>query len=79
MVGLQEAIPIRESATALVGGGKRFVPTEADLCEIGHLARRVSFPAKSTIITESEPSSVSSKEAIFPDVDPHQSQSRESR
>jgi CRP/FNR family transcriptional regulator len=56
MVGLQEAISVRESATALVGGGKRLVATEADLCEIGNLARRVSFPAKSTIVTESEPS-----------------------
>lgn len=58
MVGLLEAISVRESVTALVGGGKRLVPTEADLCEIGNLARLVSFPAKSTIVTESDPSIV---------------------
>ena len=58
MVGLQEAIPVRESATALVGGGNWFVPTDADLCEIGNSARRVGFPARSTIFTESEPSIV---------------------
>jgi CRP/FNR family transcriptional regulator, cyclic AMP receptor protein len=31
MGGLQKAIPVRESATALVGGGERFVPTKPEL------------------------------------------------
>ena len=56
LVGVQEAIPFQESASALFGGGKPFVPTEADLSEIGNLARPISFPAHSTIFTESEPS-----------------------
>jgi CRP/FNR family transcriptional regulator len=53
MVGVKEA-PNRESASAVFGGGKPFVPTEAD--QFGHSARRISFPAHSTIFTESAPS-----------------------
>ena len=48
-------IPTRKSATAVFGGGKRFVPpAEADR-ETGDLARSISFLAKSTIFAESEP------------------------
>ncbi|MGO8913799.1 MAG: Crp/Fnr family transcriptional regulator [Bradyrhizobium sp.] len=54
MVGVQEAIPFGESASALFGGGRPFFPTEAD--EFGHSAGRISFPAHSTIFTEGEPS-----------------------
>jgi CRP/FNR family transcriptional regulator, anaerobic regulatory protein len=52
----QEGIPSRKSITALFGGGKRFVPAEAEPGEIGNLSNRISFPAHSTIFTESEPS-----------------------
>jgi CRP/FNR family transcriptional regulator, anaerobic regulatory protein len=52
MVDVQAAIPFRESA--LFGGGKPYVCTEVD--EFGRSARRVSFPAHSTIFTENEPS-----------------------
>jgi len=55
MVGVQEAITFRESASALFGSGKPFAG-EFEQREIGHLARRISFPAHSTIFTESEPS-----------------------
>jgi CRP/FNR family transcriptional regulator, anaerobic regulatory protein len=54
MVGVQEAIPFRESA--LFGGGRPFVPTEADV--FGNSARWISFPAHSTISTEGEPSTM---------------------
>jgi CRP/FNR family transcriptional regulator len=54
MVGVQEAIPFQESASALFGSGRLFVPTEADV--FGGSARRISFPAHSTISTEGEPS-----------------------
>jgi CRP/FNR family transcriptional regulator len=54
-VGVQEAIPFRESVSALFGSGKPFAD-EFEQREIGHLARRISFPARSTIFTESEPS-----------------------
>jgi CRP/FNR family transcriptional regulator len=53
MVGVQEAIPFRESASALLGGGKAFVPTEVEQSEFGH--RRISFPAKAIVFTEGEP------------------------
>ena len=52
-MGVQEA-PNRESASAVFGGEKPFVPTEAD--QFGHSARRISFHAHSTIFTESAPS-----------------------
>jgi CRP/FNR family transcriptional regulator len=55
-VGVLEAIPSREFASALIGGGKRLVPTEVELSEFANLAHRISFPAKSTIFAESEPS-----------------------
>ena len=55
MVGIQEAIPLWESASALFGSGKPFAG-ELEQREIGHLARRISFPAHSTMFTESEPS-----------------------
>jgi CRP/FNR family transcriptional regulator, anaerobic regulatory protein len=51
----QEAFASREYASVLIGGGKRLVPTEAELSKFGNLARRISFPAKATIFTESEP------------------------
>src|SRR5271167_1192949 len=55
MVGVQEAIPFRESAAALFGGGKpRF--SEVERSEIGHFTRRINLRAKSTIFNESEPS-----------------------
>jgi CRP/FNR family transcriptional regulator, anaerobic regulatory protein len=53
MVGAQEAIPFREFASALFGGEKPYACAEVD--EFGHSARRISFPAHSTIFTESEP------------------------
>jgi CRP/FNR family transcriptional regulator, anaerobic regulatory protein len=54
-MGVLEAIPTREFASALIGGGKRLVLTEAELSKFGNLARRISFPAKTTIFTETEP------------------------
>jgi hypothetical protein len=53
MVGVREAIPFREFASARFGGEKPYACTEVD--EFGHSARRISFPAHSTIFTESEP------------------------
>jgi CRP/FNR family transcriptional regulator len=50
---LGEAIPLRESVSALFGSAELFAAAEK---QIGHLACRISFPAKSTIFTESEPS-----------------------
>jgi CRP/FNR family transcriptional regulator len=55
-VGVLEVIPSREFASALIAGGKRLVPTEVELSEFANLAHRISFPAKSTIFAESEPS-----------------------
>jgi CRP/FNR family transcriptional regulator len=55
MVGVREAIPFRESASALFGSGKPFAG-EVGLSEICHSARRISFPAHSTIFAESDPS-----------------------
>jgi len=56
MVGVgQEAISSRESGSALFGGRKQFVSTEAEGV-FGNLARRISFPAKAAIFAESEPS-----------------------
>ncbi len=51
----QEIIPFRKPLTALFGSMKEFVSTEAE-GESGDLARPISFPAKSTIFAESEPS-----------------------
>jgi CRP/FNR family transcriptional regulator, anaerobic regulatory protein len=55
-VGVMEAVPSREFASALIGGWKGLVPTEAELSKFGNFARRISFPATTTIFTESEPS-----------------------
>jgi CRP/FNR family transcriptional regulator len=51
---LGEAIPFRESVSALFGSAKPLVAAELELSEIGHFARRVSFAAKATIFTESD-------------------------
>jgi CRP/FNR family transcriptional regulator len=57
MVGVhQEATASREYASALFGGGKSSSPPTLDLNELANLARRISFPAKSKIFAESEPS-----------------------
>ncbi len=53
MVGVQKPIAFRESASALFEGGRPFVPTETDV--FSGSARRISFPAQSTISTEGEP------------------------
>jgi CRP/FNR family transcriptional regulator len=53
MVGVRETIPLREFASTLFGGEKPHACTKVD--EFGHSTRRVSFPAHSTIFTESEP------------------------
>ena len=54
-MGVQRVgIPSLKSATALFGGGKWFA--EAEPGEIGSLSRRISFAARSRILTESEPS-----------------------
>jgi CRP/FNR family transcriptional regulator len=45
-------VGVREFASALFGGEKAYAFTEVD--EFGHSARRISFAAHSTIITESE-------------------------
>jgi len=55
-VGVRESIPFRESASGLFGSGRPFVPTEADV--FGDSTRRISFPARSTISTEGEPSTM---------------------
>jgi hypothetical protein len=55
MVAVLEAFPSRECAYALIGGGKRLVPAEAELSKFGNLACRISFHAKTTIFAESEP------------------------
>ncbi len=52
MVGVWEAIPFQEFASALFGGEKPYACTEVD--EFSS-ARRINFPAHSTIFTESEP------------------------
>ena len=52
----QEGVPRRKSAAVpFGGGGKQFVPSETE-GESAGLARPISFPAKSSIFTESEPS-----------------------
>jgi CRP/FNR family transcriptional regulator len=57
VVGVQqEAIASREYTSALFGGRKQFVPAELERTEFANLARRISFPAKSTVFAESEPS-----------------------
>ncbi|MDR3489060.1 MAG: helix-turn-helix domain-containing protein [Bradyrhizobium sp.] len=50
MVGVWEAIPFQEFAPSF-GGGQPYACTEVDEFS----ARRISFPAHSTILTESEP------------------------
>jgi CRP/FNR family transcriptional regulator len=56
MVGYQpEIISHRESASAPFGRRKQLVHAEAE-GGFSNLARRINFPAKSTIFTESEPS-----------------------
>jgi hypothetical protein len=55
---VQEAIPFRESASALLGGGKPLSkPLSSAVArnDISHFARRINFPAKSTIFNASEP------------------------
>ena len=52
---LGEPIPFRESVSALLGSVKPFVAAELEPSGIGHFACRVSFAAKATIFTESEP------------------------
>ena len=55
MVGVQEANPFRESASALLGGGQP-LSSGVERNDISQFARRINFPAKSTIFNESEPS-----------------------
>jgi hypothetical protein len=50
VVGIWEAIPFQEFAPSF-GGGQPYACTEVDEFS----ARRISFPAHSTILTESEP------------------------
>jgi CRP/FNR family transcriptional regulator len=50
---LGEAIPLRESVSALFSSAELFGTAEN---QIGRLACRIEFPAKSPIFTESEPS-----------------------
>jgi len=57
MVGVQEAIPFRESASALFDGEKALF-SGIERNETGHFARRINLPAKATIFNESEPSIV---------------------
>jgi CRP/FNR family transcriptional regulator, anaerobic regulatory protein len=54
MVGVQEAIPFGETASALFGGGKPFGLTEIEQREIGQLGHPVSLPPKAIVFTEGE-------------------------
>ena len=57
MVGFQQEVTAsREYASSLFGSRKQFVPAELERSEFANLARRISFPAKSPIFAEGEPS-----------------------